>query len=382
MARLGTVGPSRVQLVAPQPRQADLFGGLQSALGRRQTALLTNEDTANAVEDAELQRDLKLARSRALVGLSDTKARIELEQAELAKAYDPAGVDFRKRSDEITDRYMGEFRSTLPPDLQPEFDPEIAVYRNNRSATAYNTQYEMEGANYKGGLADLQKKALDSIFLGNSTIDDWTPVLQNYFDNSPLSEIETEALIAETNRNLESMEFARQAEDETTNWIQYPGATADGMPQGMPGYAVGLLGAVSATESGGAYNVINGGETFSDFSDHPRRRGAGGTSTAAGKYQFIEDTWDAAARALNLPDFSPASQEKAAWWLAVVDYSRRTGRNLEADLASGDPVMIENVRKVLGGRGEEDVTWQGLQHLPRKSSTPMSPGARQSRPAS
>lgn len=363
MARIGSVGPSRLQVVAPQPRQVDILGGLQGALGRRQQALLVNEDTANAVEDAQLERDLKLARSRALVGLSDTKSRIELEQAELAKTYDPAGTDFRRKSDEITDRYITEFRETLPPDLQPEFDPELAQYRNNRSASAYNVEYEMQGANYKKGLVDLQKKALDSIFLGTGSIEDWTPVLQSYFDNSPLTPAETELLIEETNRSIQSMEFARQAEDETTNWMQYPGSTADGMPHGMPGYAVGLMGAITATESGGAYNVLNGGETFTDFSDHPRRVGAGGTSTAAGKYQFIEDTWDRAAAALGLTDFSPASQEKAAWWLANQDYTARTGRNLEADLASGDPVLIENVRKVLGGSGDENVTWKGLQNL-------------------
>lgn len=363
MARLGTVGASRLALIAPQPEAPDLFSGLVGALGRRQTAMLQNEDSVNALQDAEDQRNLKLERSRALVALSDTKAQIEIEQAELAKTYDPSGVDFRKKSDEITNRRMAEFRGTLSPDLVPEFDPDIATYRNDRSALAYNAQYSMEGANYKKGLVDLQKRALDSIFLGQSTIEDWTPQLQAYFDNSPLTPAETELLIEETNRSMQSMEFAKQAEDETTNWIEYNGTDASGMPSGMPGYAVGLMGAITATESGGKYNVLNGGETFTDMSDHPRRVGAGGTSTAAGKYQFVEATWDRAAAALNLPDFSPASQEKAAWWLAQQDYGARTGRNLDADLASGDPVLIENVRKVLGGQGDADVTWKGLQHL-------------------
>lgn len=364
MARLGSVSGSRISLIAPQPRQPDLFGGLQGALGRRRDALLQNEDSAYQLEQVEAERNLKLERSRALVGWSDTQARIELEQAELAKQYDPTGKDFRQAADAIAQKYTDQFRSSLPGDLQVEFDPNIAEYRNNRSAVAYDTQYSMEGANYKKGLADIQKRALDSIFLGDSTIEDWVPQLQAYYDNSPLPEAETELLIEETNRNLQSMEFAKQAEDEVTNWIQYPDTDEEtGMPAGMPGYAVGLMGAISATESGGAYNVINGGETFTDMSDHPRRRGAGGTSTAAGKYQFVEATWDRAAAALNLPDFSPASQEKAAWWLAGEDYRARTGRNLEADLASGDPVLVENVRKVLGGQGDENVTWKGLQDL-------------------
>ena len=38
-------------------------------------------------------------------------------------------------------------------------------------------------------------------------------------------------------------------------------------------------------------------------------------STAAGAYQFINDTWNGAASALGLGDFSPRSQDMAAVWL-------------------------------------------------------------------
>lgn len=66
--------------------------------------------------------------------------------------------------------------------------------------------------------------------------------------------------------------------------------------------------------------------TIADMSDHPAVTGewkgepldflgptyAGLISTAAGKYQITKHTWQALQGALNLPDFSPASQDAAA----------------------------------------------------------------------
>jgi muramidase (phage lysozyme) len=66
--------------------------------------------------------------------------------------------------------------------------------------------------------------------------------------------------------------------------------------------------------------------TITDFSDHPAVLGtwhgeslanlgpayAGLVSTGAGAYQLIKPTWLAMKAQLNLPDFSPASQDAAA----------------------------------------------------------------------
>jgi muramidase (phage lysozyme) len=64
-----------------------------------------------------------------------------------------------------------------------------------------------------------------------------------------------------------------------------------------------------------------GGRLFTSFADHPRVAITAGlgknkyTSTAAGAYQFLSRTWDECAAALDLPDFSPASQDLAAVFL-------------------------------------------------------------------
>ena len=104
-----------------------------------------------------------------------------------------------------------------------------------------------------------------------------------------------------------------------------------------------LLETIAGPESKGDYNVIYGGSQFDDYSDHPRQPvmitsgpNKGQYSSAAGKYQFLGSTWDDIAERHNIPDFSPASQDQAAWALATEEYKRDTGRDLEADLAAGD----------------------------------------------
>ena len=59
------------------------------------------------------------------------------------------------------------------------------------------------------------------------------------------------------------------------------------------------------------------GTQFSDMSKHPAqlRTGGGYTSDAAGKYQFLSTTFNPIQKKLGLPDFSPASQEKAGRYL-------------------------------------------------------------------
>lgn len=111
-----------------------------------------------------------------------------------------------------------------------------------------------------------------------------------------------------------------------------------------------LLSVISGTESPG-YDVMNGGQRFKDFAAHPGFVGAGGTSTASGRYQFIRSTWEMAAKTLGLTDFSPASQDRAAAWLAQRDYRARTGRDLNQDIAAG------NYAAVKAGLG---ATWDGI----------------------
>ncbi len=64
------------------------------------------------------------------------------------------------------------------------------------------------------------------------------------------------------------------------------------------------------------YNVIVGGSLFYGYDDHPRKlvvlNNKGLKSTAAGRYQLLSRYFDAYKKMLNLPDFSPDSQDKIA----------------------------------------------------------------------
>lgn len=66
------------------------------------------------------------------------------------------------------------------------------------------------------------------------------------------------------------------------------------------------------------YRTMVGGALFDSFADHPRKIQTirfGNQeihSSAAGAYQFLAATWDRCRKALDLPDFSPESQDKAA----------------------------------------------------------------------
>lgn len=100
-----------------------------------------------------------------------------------------------------------------------------------------------------------------------------------------------------------------------------------------------FLEALAVGESGGDYTILVGGGHFTGFDHFPIWSGkmfSTGISHAAGKYQFQPRTWAEVAGELGLKDFTPASQDAGAWYLAQRVYRKVTGRELEADLLAGE----------------------------------------------
>lgn len=84
---------------------------------------------------------------------------------------------------------------------------------------------------------------------------------------------------------------------------------------------LGLLKQSEGTAGKGdnGYNVGFGGGLFTSYSDHPRvsreftqTDGKRNSTTAAGAYQFLKNTWDDVSKVVGAKDFSPENQDKAA----------------------------------------------------------------------
>jgi len=136
----------------------------------------------------------------------------------------------------------------------------------------------------------------------------------------------------------------------------------------------GLLNAIAAPESAGAYNIRytpRGGATFAGFDAHPGvyEPGPAGPSSAAGRYQFTKTTWDRMGGGA----FTPENQDRRALALASEDYKARTGRDLMGDLSANG--FTPEIAQALGP------TWRGLIDNPQKAIAAYRAAVGQGQPA-
>lgn len=137
------------------------------------------------------------------------------------------------------------------------------------------------------------------------------------------------------------------SEEETKAYIQREASYGGGtVAKDLPVAARKLLDAISIPEGAGKYNTLFGGDkvagVITDFSHHPGINPRTGKSDS-GRYQFLKSTWNDVVPRFNkknpndpITDFSPRSQDRAAWFLAQERYKRNAGRDLLSDLQSGN----------------------------------------------
>ena len=155
-----------------------------------------------------------------------------------------------------------------------------------------------------------------------------------------------------------------------------------------------LLDAIAQNESRGRYDVIVGmgkeqglteedkaanrnkgydkaPATFNDFSKHPGVRGMRtprGFSTAAGRYQFTESTWNALKKKhSDLTDFSPENQDKAAWYLIQERYKGDVLKDLQEGKVAEIGRQLNRTWTSLAGGVETSQSDKGLASLYQKS---------------
>lgn len=211
----------------------------------------------------------------------------------------------------------------------------------------------------RGSILDRQRTSIDDtlefgageVFNSNSSVDEQLTNLAVQLSLTELSEGEQDTIMQNAARRLLTAEAEMRVMESFAggqDWLALPSPLR------------GLMMAILDVESGGKFDVVLGGATFDDFSDHPRTMNSdskGRRTSAAGGFQFIQDTWDMAARNAGVTDFTPASQLKAALWLAEYDYNRKRGatdKTFEEVVASGTPEDWLKLKDAL------QTTWEGL----------------------
>jgi muramidase (phage lysozyme) len=264
--------------------------------------------------------------------------------------------------------------TNLTPAQQESYRGRFESFRQNILTDTYAFEFE-QGSNLQ--LQQIDEAANEAaIFIHNQPLsfDQKLSEMLTMVDNSGLPA----PVIEETKKLIENrlMGAIWQTEQLAVANDTAPAGPADGSRPVAPNLTpmqAGLLQTIAGPESGGQYNVIYGGASgnqyFSDYSDHPRQRSvipggpnAGRTSDAAGRYQFLSSTWDEVVGEMNrlgynIQDFSPASQDKAALYLAQRNYRRETGQDLFQVLASGNREAIAGIRGVLAP------TWEGFVNM-------------------
>lgn len=107
--------------------------------------------------------------------------------------------------------------------------------------------------------------------------------------------------------------------NNATDPMQYFESTPEDLAARNERAILDMIAYAEGTNSPAGYRMLFGGGLFDSFADHPRRLipftnkiGQQLKSSAAGRYQFLARTWDELRKKLDLPDFGPESQDRAA----------------------------------------------------------------------
>jgi len=198
------------------------------------------------------------------------------------------------------------------------FKEKVANKREERMAGGIAAIGKMAGAGYLASRDNTKNRKLPS------TMDARRSLINDY--NSNLTDINNRrdtAIDGIKPPELPTSETPGKATSSTdtsavsTATTGTTGATSTGMTDGWARWS-NVIKAGEGTLGDKGYTTMFTGAQFSDFSKHPEllQRSGRLASDAAGAYQFLSTTYNPAAKALGITDFTPESQEKVGKYLA------------------------------------------------------------------
>lgn len=288
--------------------------------------------------------------------------------------------------DEIT-KGNDSWLASIPERLRKTYIPKLATLAESQITGAFNYEYQQGNAFFGQLTSDTMNELATQMQNDDIGADEALESIVELLSQSDIPDLEQQAFLSAANTMFMSVEFSKEigiglAGGGAVN----DGTTGDIAMAGAQPAQRGILNAIASPESGGDYTARYskaGGATFDDFAGHPRiyeevprdlnhytsqellELAAGNMrpkkSSAAGRYQFTASTWDMAAEALGLTDFSPESQDRAALWNAARVYNQGLefgDLTFDQMINSGNRDMIIEVKNALA-----ENEWIGLRGM-------------------
>jgi muramidase (phage lysozyme) len=263
-----------------------------------------------------------------------------------------------------------EFIQSLPTRLQDEYRVKVAAYEEGAITSAFNYEYTAGNEKFVKDVNQTMNTQASAVLTGDMSADEARANVLELIGKSDLDAAAQRDLTDQANAFIDRVEYQKELEYAIDfKGTVEPKSEGDVVAAGLLPHERGILNAISREESSDRYDVIYGGEKITDFSDHPRKYvtitsgpNKGKKSSAAGKYQFLASTWDAAVKRYNaknpdnpVTDFSPEAQDRIAIDYARHIYNRQVGAgepNFDQVLTSGNRELIVSMKDALhDGRG-------------------------------
>ena len=192
------------------------------------------------------------------------------------------------------------------------FKKEAAEDQKKRMAGGIAAIGKMAGAGYLASRDNTKNRKLPS------TLDARRSLINDF--NSNITDINGRrdtAIDGIKPVSISGLSTPGKASSSTDTSAVSTATTGTGMSDGWARWS-NLIRAGEGTLGEKGYTTMFTGAQFSDLSKHPEKRNRSGrlVSDAAGAYQFLSTTYNPAAKALGITDFSPQSQERVGKYLA------------------------------------------------------------------